>query len=345
MVDEKDRLLLSLLQKGIPFIGRPFAVLGAKAGMDGADAILRIEKMRREGLLTDIRAFWDPQAFRYQGAWAAMKFSKNDFEVLSRTVYQHPGVVYGLERDHDLNFWFFLTAPAGHDLEAHFRILRKQTYPEASIFLPLRKVLKGNNLLSSLTGRGSEGFIEQGEKRRGVQPPPLTLDELRLIRLMQEPLLLTDEPFRKISESMNVPEAIALNLLGGFAQKGYLKRIGAYLESRGPGRDPRHLVVWQIAEEKLEKVRGFFEEFPEIVYADSRPGYPVFPYTVSMLIRAGSLGELGIFVKQIEARIGQWPHRIIATIREIKKTPVRYFPKELDSWWIRQRLLADPAFV
>ena len=344
MIDEKDRLFLSCLRKGLDFVSRPFDALGARIGTDGADVILRLERLKRGGVIAGVRTFWDATSFRCRGAWAAMNFPAGTFDQKAEIIHRHPGILYSVERAHEINFWCFVVVPAGHDPETHIRILARQTGAVPSLYLPLRKVLKGPGPLISLAGQEYAAVDEGEERRQSPERSELSLDEIRLIRLMQDDLPETDEPFHKIAEAMNAPEAIILNLLKGLSQKGHLKRIGSYTRARSamPASTLR-LVVWQVPGEKMERIAGCFEEIPEVICADTRPGYPEFPYTVYTLIRAADPAALEVLVRRIEEKIGRWPNRVIPPVREIRKVPMRYFPAELDAWWIRNRLLADPV--
>lgn len=345
MIEEKDRLLLSHLQKGLPLSNRPFAALGAKTGLDAADVLLRVEKLRREGFLNGIEAVWDGRVFRYQGAWAAMRFNKEEFDQKAKIVGEHPGVIYSAERGHDFNFWFFLAVPAGHDLESHVRVLEKQTAAKAGIFLPLRKVLKGSGLLRSLEG-SVYGFVpEHFEEEHSPGVSGLSLDEIRAIRVMQGDLPVTDEPYRQAAEGLGISGEKFLDLLNGLVKKGCLKRIGARLAARRQEINSKTLVVWKIPDEKLMKVAEFFSECREVVYADLRPDYPEFPYSVYTLIKAGDPAQLEVLVRRIEDGIGKWPYKTVRLVRKIKKIPVRYFPKELDAWWVRNRPLVETAYI
>lgn len=344
MIEEKDSLLLSHLQKGLPFVSRPFAVLGTKTGLGMAEVLLRVEKLRTEGRINGIRAFWGHRPFGYQSVWAAMRFPKGELAGKAAILGGHPGVIYIAERDHALGLWFFLSVPPGHNPEAHVRILEKLTNPEAAVFLPLRELLKGTSLLHALAPQVYEQTFELFETNRGPDPGRFSFDEIRLVRALQDGFPVTDEPFRKLAEMAGVSEKQTLELLNGLLRKGHLKRIGAELPKKSAAREAETLVAWQIPGEKIEKVADFFEGVPEIVHADLRPGYPEFPFTVHTLILSKHEAELEVLVRRIEDGIGKWPHQTVPLVREIKKMPMRYFPKNLDGWWVKHRALADTAF-
>jgi DNA-binding Lrp family transcriptional regulator len=343
-MDEKDRLLLTHLQKGLPLTLRPFDVWSAKIGIDSAELLVRIQRLKKEGTVGEIKAILDPRAFHYQSAWVAVQCGPEGFESHTEVFWRHPGVIYGCERGHEFNLWFFIAAPAGHDLELHVRCLEKLAGARRTLFLPVRRVFKGNDLLSSLDAETFPAMNERFEKRQTVRSSDLTAEEIGTIRKLQEPFPLTDEPYRKIAADLGITEAQALERIKSLAKRGCLKRIGSFLKPAAVLPGARTLVVWQIPEEKLERIGPEIAEFGEVLYADRRPAFPEFPYSLYTMILAGTPAELEVLTRRMQDRIGKWPYRVLVTARELKKERMKYFPEELDVWWRESRHVAETAF-
>ncbi|HNX68041.1 MAG TPA: hypothetical protein PLL75_06030 [Candidatus Omnitrophota bacterium] len=343
-MDEKDRLLLTYLHQGLSFVSRPFEVLAQKTQLDSAGVMVRIQKLKQEGILTGIKAVWNPRAFGYQSAWVAMKFDPAELAGHSEIVHQHPGVIYSCEREHELNFWFFIAVPGDHDLETHLRCIEKFAAPKRTLFLPVRRVFKGTDLLNVTDPGMFPGMGEHFEKRKTVRAPELSAPEIELVRALQEKFPVADDPFRDIAVRMNVSEGQVLELTASLVRRGCLRRIGSFFNPAAVFGKPKHLVVWHISEEKLDRGGAGIAEFQEIVYADRRPSYPGFPYSLYTMIEATDATELEVIVRRIEDRIGKWPSEALVTAREFKKNRMKYFPKELDVWWEQSRHVAETAF-
>jgi DNA-binding Lrp family transcriptional regulator len=56
-LDEADKRLLNALQSRFPLDPRPFAAVAAEAGMDEEEALARSERLLRERIIREIRAF------------------------------------------------------------------------------------------------------------------------------------------------------------------------------------------------------------------------------------------------------------------------------------------------
>jgi DNA-binding Lrp family transcriptional regulator len=368
-MDEKDRLLLTYLQKGLSLTPRPFDALSAKTGVDSAELLVRIQRLKREGTFGGIRAILDPRAFHYQSAWVAVRIgqeqhapvkavpedrpsvriSPEEFGSRAEVFGKHPGVVYVCEREHVFNLWFFITAPADHDLGLHVRCLEKIAGAQRTLFLPVRRVFKGSDLLNCLDGETFPAMNERFEKRQAAGSPYLTerllAEEIGMIRQLQEPFPLTDEPYRKIAAELGIPEVQALERIKSLENKGCLKRIGSFLKPAAFLPGARTLVVWQIPEEKLERIGPEITEFKEVLYADRRPAFTEFPYSFYTVLQAGTPLELEALTQSMQDRIGKWPCRVLVTTRELKKERMKYFPKELDGWWLENRHVVETEFV
>jgi DNA-binding Lrp family transcriptional regulator len=362
-MDEKDRLLLTYLQNGLALTPRPFDALSAKIGADGAELLVRIQRLKKEGIFTGIKAILNPRAFHYQSAWVAVRIGQErqvpaeaaaegrpsvrigqELESRAEVFLQHPGVAYGCEREDDFNLWFFIAVPPEHDLELHVRCLEKLACVRKALFLPVRKVFKGADLLSSLDEETFPAMNEHFEKRQIARASNLTAEEIGMVRQLQEPFPMTDEPYRKIAAVLRITEDQALERIKALAIKGCLKRIGSFLKPSAFPAGTRTLVAWQIPEEKLERIGPEIAGFREVLYADRRPSFAEFPYSFYTMLQAAASAELEVLARRMQDRIGKWPYRVLLATRELKKEPVQYFPKGLEGWWRESRHAAETAF-
>ena len=343
-MDEKDRLLLTCLQSGLPLTPRPFEAWASKTGMDGAELLVRIQRLKREGNFGGIQAILDPKAFHYQSAWGAMRFSSARLESGAEILGRHPGVLYSCERRHSFNVWFFVALPQEQDLELHIRCMEKISGAEQALFLPVRRILKGTSLLGVIAPEISPGipeFFESLSQKRSID---LTAEEIQMIRQLQEPFPLTDEPFRRIARDLGLTEIQTLDLMKALVEKKCLKRIGS--SSKAASIEPlsNAMVVWQIPGEKIERIAPEIPELDEVIYADQREAFPELPFSLYSMVRDGSASELELAIRRMQDWFGKWPHQELVTVREFKKERMRYFPKGLDAWWQENRQAAETAF-
>jgi len=343
-MDEKDRLLLTYLQNGLPLTARPFEAWSAKIGADTAELLVRIQRLKKEKIFEGIKAILDPRAFHYQSAWVATQFTREELGSHTEVFWKHPGVIYGCEREHGFNLWFFIAVPAGYDLELHVRCLEKLAGAQKVLFLPVRQVFKGTDFLSAWDAETFPVMNERFEKHQTGGSSDLTVEEIGMIRQLQEPFPLTDEPYRKIAADLGITETQALERIKALVKKGCLKRIGSFLKSTMVVPETKSLVVWQIPEEKLERIGPEIADFGEVLYADRRLTFTEFPYSLYTMIRADTPAEIEALTRRMQDRIGKWPYRVLVTTRELKKERIKYFPKGLDMWWRESRRVVETAF-
>jgi len=55
-VDPTDLALLTELEKGIPAVEEPFAAIGQRIGLSGAEVLERVQRLRDDGVIRKIRA-------------------------------------------------------------------------------------------------------------------------------------------------------------------------------------------------------------------------------------------------------------------------------------------------
>ncbi len=343
-MDEKDRLLLANLHYGLPLVLHPFDAWAKKIKTDKADILIRLARFRQQTILSEIRAIFSEASIRHKSAWAAFKIPEKTIssEEFSDSLTKHPGIIYACERDLDWNVWIFLSVPAEQDLEWHAKYLAKILNAEKMVFFPIREVYKGKDPLTKVEKKSFFDETYPGDEKRIVNAASdLTIQEIEVLRALQDPLPLDDKPFQRIANLAGTTEEAVLTCIKALIQKGYVKKIGVIFKEAEAAEAKTVLVVWKIPEEKLAKVRDFFAGVSGLVYADRRPDYPEFPFGFWTLIRSETAEELELTIRKLQDMFGKWQHKVLATKREFKKSSIRYFDEGLDVWWRESKRLAE----
>jgi DNA-binding Lrp family transcriptional regulator len=108
-LDEVDRRLLNDYQDGFPLVARPFAQVAGRLGVDEAEVIARLERLRDAGALSRVGPVFHP---RRVGAstLAAMAVPPERLVEVAALISGYSEVNHNYEREHRLNLWFVLTA-------------------------------------------------------------------------------------------------------------------------------------------------------------------------------------------------------------------------------------------
>lgn len=107
-LDDTDRAVLNRMQDDLPLNARPFATVAAELGLDEADLIARIARLKEDGLITRFGPFFDAEAMGGAFCLCAMSVPEDRFAEVVAKVNARPEVAHNYERSHRLNMWFVL---------------------------------------------------------------------------------------------------------------------------------------------------------------------------------------------------------------------------------------------
>ena len=334
--DGVDKALLTEVQKQFPIDHRPFQILSEKLGISEQACLERITRLKANQVIRQISAIFDTRAIGYQSTLVAMK--KADparVDEAAEVINQHPGVSHNYKRNDPFNIWFTVAVPPGDSLEQVVRILHALAKADETIILPTLRLYKIGVKLD-LTGQ--ESALESpeeiyDEKRRMTVKPPLSEQDIRFIRILQEDLPLLEMPFVVWAEQAETAEEELFAWARKMEHLGYMRRFAAILHHRNAGFKANAMVVWQVPEDQVDTVGEQMALFREVSHCYRRPVYPSWPYPLFTMIHAETYSACMDVVKRIEDRVGQFPHKSLFSTKEYKKTRVKYFTPALDQWW------------
>lgn len=105
-MDRIDRDIINALQGGFPVCDRPFQVAAEQLGIEEADLISRIDRLRGEKVLTRFGPLYHAERLGGGLTLAAMRVPQQQFDHVADIVNSFPEVAHNYQRDHDFNMWF-----------------------------------------------------------------------------------------------------------------------------------------------------------------------------------------------------------------------------------------------
>lgn len=138
-LDATDRLILNHLQEGFPIAPDPFHVVAQELGLDEADLLARLERMKTDRIITRFGPFFDAEAMGGAFCLCAMAVPEENFEAVLTKVNARPEVAHNYERRHRLNMWFVLATETEEEIEAVARSLERETGLRVLCFPKLRE--------------------------------------------------------------------------------------------------------------------------------------------------------------------------------------------------------------
>ncbi len=127
--------LLNDYQRDFPLEPRPYKRIADDLGIDEADVLGLLARLRDEGAIGRVGAVVSPRTVG-ASTLAAMRVSASRLEAVAAQVSAHPEVNHNYEREHAINLWFVATAPDQARLDEVLRDIEDET-GLAVISLPL----------------------------------------------------------------------------------------------------------------------------------------------------------------------------------------------------------------
>lgn len=126
-MDEIDKKLLNILQKEFPLEECPFQIAAEKCGISEEEALVRIQKMKDDGIIRRIGAVFDGGKLGRVSTLCAARVPEEKIDIFVQTVNASKGVTHNYRRDHEYNIWFTVSAATAKELESFLADVKKKT--------------------------------------------------------------------------------------------------------------------------------------------------------------------------------------------------------------------------
>jgi len=149
--------------------------------------------------------------------------------------------------------------------------------------------------------------------------------DIRLIKMLQEGIPVTERPFEEIARRVTLSEEDVIRRINEWKANGTIRRFGAMIRHRLAGYSANAMVVWNVPEEQIEGFGTKAIEFPAVSHCYQRPQFPGFPYNIYTMIHGKSREECEFVARSISEATGVVEYKILYTNAEYKKTSPVYF--------------------
>lgn len=336
-LDDLDQELLNAVQWDFPLTPRPYAALGARIGISEAEVMERVSEVKRKGVLRQLSAIFDTRALGYSSSLVAAKVDPHLIEDAAAVISTHPGVSHNYKRNHDYNLWYTIAVPPGESLQEHVDALHEKSGSLVTRVLPTLKLYKIGVKLDMTGKTAADAKVEileheRPERRADMVAPDLTESEIATIRVVQEDLPVVEQPFAAEGELIGIDEKAVLDALTSLKERKLMRRFAAVMNHKNAGFKANVMGVWAVPEDRLEEVGPEMAGFAAVSHCYRRPTYEDWPYTVFTMIHGQSARDCEATVAAIQADTGIEEHCMLWSVKEYKKTRVRYFTDDWDGW-------------
>jgi siroheme decarboxylase len=334
-LDDAERRLLNLLQGSFPLSPRPFAAVGALAGMTEAEVISRTRQLLADRIIRQLTPIYDTRALGYTSMLVAAKVDPEVPWRAARAINSHPGVSHNYLRSHEFNMWF--TVAVAEDsrlgLDGTLAVLQQFSGAESIRQLPTLKLFK---IRMDLEMEG--GTEKLTGAAAAIAPAPIDkrpFDEFdrAVIRATQGDLPLRTRPYAPAAVALRVSEEQLLEHMRGMVQRGLLRRVAAILFHRRAGFSANGMGVWQVPADRIADVGPRMAAFRGISHCYERPTYADWPFQIFTMAHGRSKAQCDAILDAIERDVGCVEQRAtLYSSTEFKKVRLQYFTGDFARW-------------
>ena len=332
-----DRELLNAVQWDFPVEARPYAALAERLGIAEPEVRERVVHVKQAGVLRQLSAIFDTRALGYGSSLVAAKIDPDRVDDAAAVMSAHPGVSHNYKRNHAFNLWYTIAVPPTDSLVEHVDVLHRESGAIVTRRLPTLKLYKIGVKLD-MTGKTAADARtevlehERPERREEMPVPDLSDLEVAAIRVVQEDLPVVERPFAAQAELIGCSEDEVLEMLGSFKERKLMRRFAAVMNHRSAGYKANAMGVWAVPEEQLDEIGPRMAGFARVSHCYKRPTYEDWPYSVFTMVHGMNARECEDTIAAIKEETGVEEYDLLWSVKEYKKTRVRYYTDDWSSW-------------
>jgi len=337
-MDLTDRKLLNLVQEIFPLVERPFLELAEQLGIGEQQVIHRLDELKRTNVLRQISAIFDTRRLGYKTTLVAMVYEPDQLHQGALQINRHPGVSHNYAREGSYyNLWFTVAVPPEHDLEATVARMAKDTGALVFRVMPTIRFFKIGVNFDMVEQKGSS-FDYRPDGGGGTpakdwdQPVPLSEGDRAAVRELQEDLPLEPRPFDDMARRLGIAPAELFSRASEFEERKIMRRYSGVLHHRRSGFKANAMIVWNVPPERSQEVGMTMARHKAVTHCYERPTFPDWPYTHFTMVHATSQQACENIGTEISEATGITDRMLLYSTREYKKTRVRYFVEDYDSY-------------
>lgn len=284
ITDPIDRRLLDDFQREFPITRRPFQILADALGLDEAEVLDRLARMRKTGRITRVGATIAPGAVS-ASTLAAVAAPDEQLEKVAALIDAEPGVNHNYQREDDWNLWFVTTGPDRKHVNATLARIAQRTGLRV---LDLRLVRPFNVDL---------GFRMSGETRNVPGPRKVDRSAMRdgdrpLLQALSSGLSLVSEPFAALAQTLNRSCDDVMERIVALHSAAIISRLGVIVRHRALGWSANAMVVWDMPADQVNTAGPALAAHPGVTLCYERnPVEDVWSYRLYSMIHARSRPE------------------------------------------------------
>jgi DNA-binding Lrp family transcriptional regulator len=333
-LSEKEKLLLTRLQKNFPLTAEPWKVLADEFSIDEKAFLDIVTSLKKKEIIRQISGIFDSRKIGYHSSLIAATIPASQLEEAAALISSHPGVSHNYERDHLLNVWFTLSIPNKESLEAHVARLNHYCHTSGMLLLPALRVFRIGVQFDLTEKSPQPNPISTNTISASIIPEEITLSQkdIEFIRIFQKDFPIVSHPYAELVKDTSFTEEELLAKAEEFIKSGKLRRVAGLLHHRNAGYLANAMIAWQIPEDKVEDVGIAFAQNTFVSHCYQRPACPAFPYNLYTMVHGKTKEDCQCYLRKLLQQAGNSPYQLLYSTREFKKKRIEYYSTALEEW-------------
>jgi DNA-binding Lrp family transcriptional regulator len=341
---ELQKKLLNEVQWNFPLTNKPWEVLAERLDCTPAEIMEDLRVVKEKNILRQLSAIFDTKALGYSSALIAAKLDPEKIDEGAAEISKHPGVSHNYKRNNDYNLWYTLAVPPHEDFDEHLDYLHNASGSLVTRKLPTLKLYKiGVKLdMTGTTAPDAKAEVLAHEAPvRSEEPPELSDLDYAVIKEAQEDLPLVDRPFMALAAEIGCSEDDILSTLESLKERKLMRRFAAVMNHRKAGYKANAMGVWAVPEKNSEEIGPKMAGFAFVSHCYKRPTYDDWPYSIFTMVHGHNAQQCEDTIAAIKDETGIKDYTLLWSVKEYKKTRVKYFTPDWDIW--RQKMTGETA--
>lgn len=143
-MNQKERLILKILQSDFPLSRQPFYALAKRLQMEESALVKTVRELKQKGFIRRIGAVVSSKKLGYKSVLIGAKAAPKNIKAAAAFINSFKQVTHNYLRDDEYNLWFTYSAKTGKEIKNFLQDLHEKNFFADILALPAKKTFKIN---------------------------------------------------------------------------------------------------------------------------------------------------------------------------------------------------------
>jgi DNA-binding Lrp family transcriptional regulator len=207
-------------------------------------------------------------------------------------------------------------------LQAELKDLSSGTGAEAIFSLAAVRVFKLRTNFGADEDGGEDTAIQDSDDL--AKPTVLSPTDRKIINLLQQDLPLCHDPFAPLAASLEMRISPLLSHCRSLLQRGVMRRYGASINHYHAGYRANAMTCWMVPAGRVGLIGRHLAALRQVSHCYERETNRLWHYNVFAMLHSQSKAACLRVIEKISADTGISDYTTLLSLREFKKTRIRY---------------------